>query len=217
MPAAAVFRHLPPPHFSDYQLVTSFCTKHCLCSQFFLNARNAKLNRKVRKGMERDSSLRSAALPMTTLCNILIFNHNTKTQSYSLIPKLWERPLSPSNFEGVPEGRGSLHINYEFSITNRSHVSGKLSEANYELNFLYKLPRPAVRLGNPLIKAKRNLANRRPPLQNLKGIWGTPPSQKLGMADENWLPSHCFLFKMFFYRQFGMTTSPKKKKEAQAK
>ena len=112
---------------------------------------------------------------MTALCNILIFNYNTKTQFYFPIPKLWERPLSPSNFEGVPEGRGSLYSNYEFSITN------------YELNVLYKLPRPAVRLGNPLVKVKRNLANRRPPLQNLKGIWDTPPSQKLGMADENCL------------------------------
>jgi len=122
-------------------------------------------------------------------------NYNIKTQSYSPIPKLWERPLSPSklipskNWRGgshrltgwwVPEGRGSLYTTLFFNL---------LFIRNFILKkFLYKLPRPAVRLGNPLLKVKRNLANRRPPLQNLKGIWGSPPFQKLGMADGNCLP-----------------------------
>jgi len=39
-----------------------------------------------------------------------------KINSYSPIPKLWERLISPSNFEGVPEGRGSLFIISFFSL-----------------------------------------------------------------------------------------------------
>ena len=77
--------------------------------------------------------------------------------------KLWERPLSPSNFEGVPEGRGSLYITMFFNLLFIRKSVLKI--------FLYKLPRPAVRFGTPSIKIKRNLANCRSPLQNLKGIW----------------------------------------------
>ena len=128
-------------------------------------------------------------LPKTVLCKWLIFN-DTKAQFYSPIPKLWERPLSPSNFEGVPEGRGSLYTTLFFNtLFTKIFILKK---------FLYKLPRPAVRLGNPLIKVIRIWANRRPPLQNLKGIWGTPPSQKVGMADGNCLHCHCFLFEKKF-------------------
>jgi len=123
-----------------------------------------------------------ATVPMIVLCNILIFNYNTKTQFYSPIPKLWEQPLSPSNFEGVPEGWGSLYITL---FSNLLFIRKIILE-----KFIYKLPRPAVRLENTFIKVKHISANRRPPLQNLKGIWGIPPSQKLGMADENCLISN---------------------------
>ena len=103
------------------------------------------------------------ALPMTSLYKVLIFNDNKKTLFYSPIPKLWERPLSPSNFEGVSGAgrRGSLYTTLFFNLLFiRKFILKK---------FLYKLPRPAVRLGNPLLKVKRSLANRRPPLQKFEG------------------------------------------------